>query len=74
MVHFASKRNATPVSVTPFPTLLSFFYPKLKNGTGRRAYANVITRISDIDWSPFCFFLYGALAARALIRARGALL
>ena len=64
MVHFAAKRNATSMSVTHFHTLLSFLTSNSKKRTGGRAYADVITKISDIDKSSFSFFVWVS-AARA---------
>ena len=54
MVNFAPKRNATYMSGTHFPTLMSFF-PLLPESvrTVVRAYADAITKFSGIDRFPF---------------------
>ena len=54
MINFAPKRNATYMSGTPFPTLLSFFTPTSRVCTdGRTTSAGVITKYSGIDRFPF---------------------
>ena len=69
MVNFAPKRNATYMSGTHFPTLLSFL-PLLPESvrTVVRAYADVITKFSGIDRFPFSIpshDTYGAARADA---------
>ena len=54
-VNFAPKRNATYMSETPFPNLLSF-YPysqSLYGCSGARGYADVKTKFAGIDRFPF---------------------
>ena len=54
-VNFAPKRNATYMSETPLPNLLSF-YPRsqsLYGCSGARGYADVKTKLSGIDRFPF---------------------
>ena len=54
-VNFAPKRNATYMSETPFPNLLSF-YPcsqSLYGCSGARGHADVKTKLSGIDRFPF---------------------
>ena len=65
-VNFAAKRNATYMSETPFPNLLSF-YPcsqGLYGGSGARGYADVKTKFSGTDRFPFSInVLMGASGA-----------
>ena len=78
MVNFAPKRNATYMSGTHFPTLLSFL-PILPQSvrTVVRAYADVITKVSGIDRFSVCIpshDTYGApLRAARCTRGRSAI-